>query len=130
MLLSVLVRLSLGLGEFFIILTVSCVASSAVSTGSDCTAFSTPAKMSSVGMYRGVTAKFRPFCSSEATPCSNFWSLRLITVSVVVFVVGCCLMKPCEFLELSGLAVFPQSCGIVERELINQGPVTFREYAC
>ena len=39
-------------------------------------------------------------------------------------------MKPCEFLELSGLAVFPQSCGFVERKLFNQGPVRFREYAC
>ena len=92
MLLSVLVRLSLGLGEFFIILTVSCVASSAVSTGSDLTAFSTPVRMSSIGVYRGVTAKFRPFCSSETAPSSNFWSLRLMTVSVVVFVVGCCVL--------------------------------------
>jgi len=90
--LSALVRLSLGIGEFFIILTVSCLASSAVSTGSDLTAFSTPVRMSSIGVYRGVTAKFRHFCSSEAAPSSNFWSLRLMTVSVVVFVVGRCVL--------------------------------------
>ena len=72
------------------ILTVSCLASSAVSTGNDCTAFSTLASMSSIGMDRGVTAKLRPFCSSEETPSSNFWSLRLITVSFEVFETGCC----------------------------------------
>jgi hypothetical protein len=50
--LSVLVRLSLGLWEFFIILTVSCLASSAFSIGSDLTAFSTPVRMSSIGWTR------------------------------------------------------------------------------
>jgi hypothetical protein len=54
--LSALVQLSLGLEELFIILTVSCLASSAISTGRDCTAFSIPAKMSSIGIVRGVTA--------------------------------------------------------------------------
>ena len=54
--LSVLVKLSLGFEEFLMILTVSCLASSAVSTGSDCTAFSTLARMSSIGVDRGVTA--------------------------------------------------------------------------
>jgi hypothetical protein len=44
--LSALVKLSLGLEELFIILTVSCLASSAISTGRNCTAFATPAKMS------------------------------------------------------------------------------------
>jgi hypothetical protein len=33
--------LSLGLEALFIIVTVSCLASSAISTGGDCTAFST-----------------------------------------------------------------------------------------
>jgi len=47
--------LSLGLEEIFIILTVSCLASSAISTGRDCTAFSTPGKTSSIGIQRGVT---------------------------------------------------------------------------
>jgi hypothetical protein len=47
--------LSLGLEALFIILTVSCLAS-AISTGRDCTAFSAPANISSVGMLRGVTA--------------------------------------------------------------------------
>ena len=63
--LSVFVKLSLGLWEFIIILTVSCLASSAVSIGRDYTAFSTPANMSSIGVCRGVKAKLRPFCSSE-----------------------------------------------------------------
>jgi len=54
--LSVLVKMSLDLEELFIILTVSYLASSAISTGSDCTAFSTPAKMSSIGTERGITA--------------------------------------------------------------------------
>jgi len=51
--------LSLGLEELFIILTVSCLASSVSSTGRDCTAFSTPPKMSSIGTERGVTASLR-----------------------------------------------------------------------
>ena len=54
--LSVLVKLSLGLEALFMILTVSCLASSALSTGRDCTAFSTPASKSSIGTLRGVTA--------------------------------------------------------------------------
>ena len=67
------------------ILTVSCLASSALSTGNDRTAFSTLARMSSIGVDRGVTVQLRPFCSSEETPSSNFWSLRLMTVSFEVF---------------------------------------------
>ena len=54
--LSVLVKFSLGLEELFIILMVSWLASSAISTGRNFTAFSTPAKMPSIDIERGVTA--------------------------------------------------------------------------
>ena len=54
--LSVLVKLSLGLEKHFIILMVSCLVSFAISAGRDCTAFSTPAELSSMGIERGVTA--------------------------------------------------------------------------
>ena len=54
--LSVLVRLSLGLEALLKILIVSCLTSSALSTGRDCTAFSTPVSKSSMGILRGVTA--------------------------------------------------------------------------
>jgi hypothetical protein len=53
--LSALVKFSMGLEELFIILNVSYLASSAISTGRDCNAFSNPAKMSSIGIVRGVT---------------------------------------------------------------------------
>ena len=54
--LSVLVRLFLGLEALFMILIVSCLTSSALSTGRGCTAFSTPVSKSSMGMLCGVTA--------------------------------------------------------------------------
>ena len=66
--LSVLVRLSVGLLARLMILTYSCLASSAIYEGSDLMAFSTPVSRSSMGGLRGVTAKFKPFCSSEYTP--------------------------------------------------------------
>ena len=53
--LSVLVVIS-GFGGTFMILTVSCLASSALSTGRNCTAFLTPVSKSSIGTLRGVTA--------------------------------------------------------------------------
>ena len=53
--LSVLFRLSLGRDEFFRILTVSCLASSAFSTGKDRIAFSTPVRMSSMGVCSDAT---------------------------------------------------------------------------
>ena len=56
--LSVLLKLSLGREEFFFrILTVSCLVSSAISSGRDSTAFSIPVSMSLMGVERGVTAK-------------------------------------------------------------------------
>ena len=54
--LSALVRLSLGLEGLFMILTVSCLASSAFSSGRNCIAFLTPARISSIGVMHGVTA--------------------------------------------------------------------------
>ena len=54
--LSVLVKLSLGLEALLMILIVSSLTSSAHSTGSDCTAFSTPVNKSSMRMLLGVTA--------------------------------------------------------------------------
>jgi len=54
--LSVLVRLSLVLEAVLIILTVSCLASSAFSTGKVKTAFSTLARISSMGTARAATA--------------------------------------------------------------------------
>ena len=51
--LSALVKLSLGLEKLFIILTVSCLAYSAISTDRDSTALSTSA---SIGIVHGVTA--------------------------------------------------------------------------
>ena len=54
--LSVFLKLSLGHEELFVILTVSCLASSAISTDRDSTAFSTPASMSSIGVEHGATA--------------------------------------------------------------------------
>jgi hypothetical protein len=70
--LSVFLKLCLGREEFFIILTVSCLTSSAISTDRDSTAFSTPARMSSMGVERGVTAKLRSFCSNDYTASSSF----------------------------------------------------------
>jgi len=88
--LSALVKLSLGL-ELFVILMVSSLAS-AISTGRDCTAFSTPAKMTSIGIVCGVTAWLRPFYSNEDTPSSSVWPLRLTTITFEVFVVRCCFL--------------------------------------
>ena len=85
-----LVRLSLGLEELFMILTVSSLASSAVSSGRNCIAFSTPARISSIGVLRGVTAKLNPFCSSECNASSSVWLLRLTTVPLDGLVGGCC----------------------------------------
>ena len=47
--LSAFVKLSLGLEELFIFLRVSCLASSTISTGRDCTALSTPIQHSEHG---------------------------------------------------------------------------------
>ena len=82
--LSVLVRLSVGLFARLMILTDPYLASSAISEGSDLMAFSTPVSRSSMGGMRGVTAKFKHFCSSECTPSSRIWVLRLITVPFMV----------------------------------------------
>ena len=54
--LSFLVRLFLVLVVVLMILTESCLASSACSTGKDRTAFSIPARTSSIGGARGATA--------------------------------------------------------------------------
>ena len=89
---SALVKLSVGLEELLIILTVSCLAFSAISTCRDCNAFSTPAKMSSIGIVLGVTASLSPFCSNEDTPSSSVWPLRLMTLSFEVFVIGFCVL--------------------------------------
>ena len=64
--LSVFFRLSLGRDGFFKILTVSCLASSALSTGKDRIAFSTPVRMSSMGVARGVTAKLSLYVTVRA----------------------------------------------------------------
>jgi hypothetical protein len=53
---SALFRLCAGLEAFFIILTVSCLASSACSTGRFRMAFSIPANVSSIGLVLGVMA--------------------------------------------------------------------------
>ena len=91
--LSVLFRLYLGRGGFFKILTI-CLASSAFSIGKDDIAFSTPVRMSSMGVDCGVTAKLRPFCNSEDTVLSSISLLRLITVSFLFsfLVIGCCFL--------------------------------------
>ena len=49
--LSALIKLSLGLEELFIILTVSCLASSTIFTGTDCTAFSNPAVLNRYNVW-------------------------------------------------------------------------------
>ena len=117
--LSVPVNLSLGLVELFIILTVSYLASSAISTDMDCTVFSTPAKMSSIGTERGVTVQLRLLCSIEETLSSSFWPLKLTTVSFDVFVVGCCVLwSRANFRSCPELAVFPHTCGVLKRELV------------
>jgi hypothetical protein len=54
--LSFLVRFSLGRTEFFIILTVSCLASSAFSTGRGFITFSTPVKLYSPWCYCVIEA--------------------------------------------------------------------------
>ena len=36
-------------------------------------------------------------------------------------------VESCEFLELSGLAVFPPTHGFVQCEMVDQGPVRFEE---
>ena len=77
---------------FFKILTDSCLASSAFSTGKDRIAFSIPVRMSSMGVDRGFTSKLRPFCNREDTASSSFLSLRLITVSFSFLVIGCCFL--------------------------------------
>ena len=94
--LSALVKLFPGLEELLIILTVSCLVSPAISIGRDCTAFSTPNKMSSTVIVRGGTTQLRPFCSNEDTPSSSVWSIRLMTVSFDVFVFGCCVLWSSE----------------------------------
>ena len=105
--LSVLVRLSVGLFARLIILTDSCLASSAISEGSDLMAFSTPVSRSSMVDLRGVTAKFKPFCSSECTPSTRIWILWLITVPFMVLFsdswvfwrlvnLRCCLLLVCS----------------------------------
>ena len=55
-LLSVPVKLPFGLEESLSILTVSCLASSAISTGSDLTAFYTPVRISCMGKIARATS--------------------------------------------------------------------------
>ena len=59
--LSVFVKLYLGRGELYIILKVSCMATSTISTGRESTAFSTPARMSSLVVVHGVTTYISNF---------------------------------------------------------------------
>jgi len=51
---SLFLKFSLGREELFIVLTVSFLPSSAISRGTDSTAFSTPGKMSSIDVEHGV----------------------------------------------------------------------------
>jgi hypothetical protein len=99
-------RCLLCLEKLVIILTVSGLASSAISAGNDEIVFSTPAKMSSIGVVHGVTAKLRPFCNYEYISSSSVWSLRLITVSLrslLVDVVYCGAVRILDLLWLSCL---------------------------
>jgi len=54
--LSLYPKFSLGREELFIVITVSCLASSAISRGRDSTALSTPARKSPIRVVHGVNA--------------------------------------------------------------------------
>jgi len=70
--LSVVLKLSLGREEFFYNSHGLLSGLFAISIGKGSTASSTPVRMSSMGVECGVTAKLRPFCSSEYTASSSF----------------------------------------------------------
>jgi hypothetical protein len=121
-LLSVTVKLSFGLP------TVFCLASSAISTGSDLTNFYTPVRISCMGKIARATAQFRPFrrvCVHGiihwfASPSCEPFLGRQGTQDVVLY----------GGIEICWTVWFwcpPGMWSFLKRKLVNVGPVALRQ---